>query len=225
MRAGLFTIGCALGLIAQAPEALAQFNFQSVVGQIGQPNHYTCGPTTVAMWANALRRCSCVTPTSALGWMNANGCVVNANDGTNIPEFIRGISGLGPSGYSYAEFAYTCQTGLVKSIAAKVAQYQEPLAVSGIYGQHWFLVRGVTATANPNPSTSSSRISGFYLNDSKFQSPAYSSYYFSPNAVYAPSTFLSNVQAIGSLLDRRYRTVERANVCGTVPVSYCPSTY
>jgi hypothetical protein len=192
--------------------AQAQWNYQNPwVPHTGQPTKWSCGPTNIAMWAGAIRH-QCLDL-----YQIADQCC--GTDGTNIPEFMKGMYYWTPYGYVFSEWAYTDKEAAVKGIMWSVARFNEPAVFPGGNGywgfgagSHYILIRGGRADYNPySQYGENNHIRGIYVNDSTESSPVYSApvsgMYRSQEQM--PSTVTNYWPQIGASGDKKYRSIER----------------
>ena len=201
-------VGVTVGL---AGTAGADTWYQDTVTHQGQPTNYLCGETVIAMWASSIS--GSYDAWDAYDAIEDRWGSGEGSDGTDTDELAYGIFDLTPYGWYFSNWTYSDKEATIKGMAWSIAKYTESVAASGIYGAHWFLVRGVKASSNPYTYYGSASISYVYVNDSKYDSPVYTSSYFSPTSSYSPSSLMSKVNKIGSWwpYDKKYRTVERTS--------------
>lgn len=208
--------------------ASAEWKFQnSNVRHSGQAENWSCGPTTISMWASAIWRAR----GQGYSYVSGNrGVLVPLNsmnisprdiatqccgtDGTTIPEFIKGIYHWTPASppYIFSEWAYDNDKAAVKSIMWTIARFGEPVAVAGGNGMHYVLVRGGRSDYNPHTYWSSANpIRGVYVNDSTENSPIYGSPVSKmyKDREYTPSKLMEYWTRIGGIFDKKYRSIER----------------
>ncbi|MGZ5444913.1 MAG: hypothetical protein ACXW5J_24950 [Thermoanaerobaculia bacterium] len=199
-RIALLVAVCALNTTV----AHAWTFYNSNVKHIGQPEKWACGPTTIAMWAGSTKKAT-LDP-----YKIADQCC--GRNGTNIPEFMKGMISWTPKGYYFAEWEYKDREAAVKGIMYTIAQYGEPVAIAGGDGTHYLVVRGGRSEKNPYSSYGAKNaIQGVYVNDATEASKHYkgpvSGMY--KNTEYNPSKLMAYWTKIGSLWDKKYRSIER----------------
>lgn len=194
-----------LFLVEVVKEAYAEWTFyNSNVVHKSQMETWSCGPTTIAMWAGSIRRQD-LAPVPI-----ADRCC--GRDGTIIPEFLQGMYNETPYGYVFSEWEYKDQEAAVKGIMWSIARFGEPVAVAGGNGTHYIVVRGGRADSNPYSNYGeSNHIRGVYVNDATEGSPHYgppvSGMY--RHLEYAPSALMNYWTRIGGIFDKKYRSIER----------------
>jgi hypothetical protein len=161
-------IACAFLLLFAADKASAQqWELQLNVKHRAQQENWSCGPNTIAMWAGYLNNASYDTMSIAKKYTGGVG------DGTNIPEFTNAMHQLTKPN-KYAEWTYISTYAAMKGVMATVAQFKEPVAISGNYGGHYYLIVGGVASKNPFVYYGNdSHIKYVYVLDSRQNSPLY----------------------------------------------------
>lgn len=203
---------CVVGVPAQAKD----WELKIKVQHRSQQEDWSCGPNTIAMWAGYVTRASIDTKQIVRKY--------TGNDGTTIPEFMAAMFPLTPHGYVFTEWEYKNKYTAIKGIMQGVARFNEPVAIAGNGGNHYYLVVGGVATKNPYQHYGkNSSIKYLYLHDSREGSPLYtnpkrlSKYWLSIQANpifkkgtrYTPNEVLKSWTKIGSLFDKKWRSIER----------------
>lgn len=155
-------------LLAFTSNASAQqWEVQLPVRHRAQQENWSCGPNTIAMWAGYLKNASYNTNSIADNYTGGRG------DGTSIPEFANAMHQL-TKPYKYAEWEYSWPQAAIKGVMYTVARYNQPVAISGNNGGHYYLVVGGVASKNPFVYYGKdSSIKYLYLLDSRENSPLY----------------------------------------------------
>jgi hypothetical protein len=154
-------------LFAAGSASAQQWELQLNVKHRAQQENWSCGPYTIAMWAGYLKNAPYDTNSIAKKYTGGLG------DGTNIPEFVDAMHQLTKPN-KYAEWTYINRYTAVKGVMATVAQFKEPVAISGNDGGHYYLVVGGVASKNPFVYYGKdSNIKYVYLLDSRQNSPLY----------------------------------------------------
>lgn len=182
-----------------------------------QQEDWSCGPNTIAMWAGYVNKASIDTNQIAKKY-------TGVKDGTNIEEFMTAMYSLTPFGYVFSEWEYKDKYAAIKGIMYGVARFKEPVAIAGNGGNHYYLIVGGVASKDPYKYYGkNSSIKYLYLHDSREGSPLYtnpkrlSKYWVSIQANpifkrgtrYTPNEVLRSWTKIGSIFDKKYRSVER----------------
>lgn len=163
------TIGLScLLLLALNTSALAQqWEVQLPVRQRAQQENWSCGPNTIAMWAGYLKNSSYDTMQIADKYTGGRG------DGTNIPEFVNAMYQITKPNI-YAEWTYNWRATAIKGVMSTIARFNEPVALSGNEGGHYYLIVGGVASKNPFVYYGKdSNIKYVYALDSRENSPLY----------------------------------------------------
>jgi hypothetical protein len=165
---GLTAFLSVLLLLAFTSSAFAQqWEVQLSVRQRAQQENWSCGPNTIAMWAGYLKNASYDTNSIADKYTGGRG------DGTSVPEFVDAMYQL-TKPYKYAEWEYSWDTAAIKGVMYTIARFNQPVAISGNYGGHYYLVVGGVASKNPFVYYGKdSSIKYVYLLDSRENSPLY----------------------------------------------------
>jgi hypothetical protein len=157
---------------------LAWHFYNSNVEHLSQEETNTCGPTTMAMWLNAIYRGKGwnfrISPSTLDQYRTSDG-----NSGTSLPEFRQGMYDWTPADYFFADWIYGSKYTAMKAAMWTIARYGEPMAVSGgppeNFGIHYVLIRGGEATGNPYWDFGENcHITGVYVNDATEGSRHYS---------------------------------------------------
>lgn len=161
-------VACAFLLLCAADGASAQqWEVKLNVRHRAQQEDWSCGPNTIAMWAGHLKNVSYDTNSIAKKYTGGLG------SGTNIPEFADAMHQLTKPN-KYAEWTYINRYTAVKGVMATIAQFNEPVAISGNDGGHYYLVVGGVASKNPFVYYGKdSNIKYAYVLDSRENSPLY----------------------------------------------------
>lgn len=188
-----------------------QWQLQLSVQHRSQQESWSCGPNTIAMWAGYIRRQSMDVYSIADRWCG--------RDGTNIPEFMNAMYQSTPYGYVFSEWAYTNKYTAIKGIMYSIARFNEPAAISGNDGGHYYLIVGGGATRNPYTYYGTrSSIQYLYVHDSREGSPLYDTRIvrpFLPKPIlrkgqrYTPEQVMNNWTPIGAWGDKKWRSIER----------------
>lgn len=204
------------------------WTFKAKVNHRAQQEDWSCGPNTISMWAGYISGSKIDPNTIAKKY-------TGVNNGTTITEFMSAMYYLTPTAYTFSEWEYDNKYTAIKGIMYGVARFNEPIAIAGNDGNHYYLVVGGVATKDPYTyyGTKSS-IKYLYLHDSREDSPLYtnpkvlSKYWasihtyplFKKGTLYTPSEVLRNWTKIGSLFDKKWRSIERNTPKKTQGVTY-----
>ncbi|HEX8736763.1 MAG TPA: hypothetical protein VF721_15635 [Pyrinomonadaceae bacterium] len=192
-------------LLGLSYQIKAEWRFiNSNVAHQSQKENWSCGPTTIAMWAGSIRRAS-LNPLTI-----ADNCC--GRDGTTIPEFMKGMFNNTPYGYVFSEWEYSDPEAAVKGVMWSVARFGEPVAVAGGSGTHYILIRGGRADYNPYTNyNENNHIRGVYVNDSTEGSPHYSAPVSGMyrGQEYPPEKLMRYWTKIGYPWDKKHRSIER----------------
>ena len=155
-------------LLVLANPALAKdWEVKLSVKHRSQQENWSCGPNTIAMWAGILKNASIDTMSIADKYTGGRG------DGTNIPEFTNAMYQLSKPKI-FAEWTYLSRFTAIKGVMYTIARFNEPVAISGNDGGHYYLIVGGVATQNPFVYYGKeSKIKYVYLLDSRENSPLY----------------------------------------------------
>jgi hypothetical protein len=182
-----------------------------------QQEDWSCGPNTIAMWAGYIRKTSYDTSQIAKKY-------TGVKSGTTIPEFMSTMYSLTPWGYVFTEWEYNNKYTAIKGIMYGIARFNEPVAIAGNDGNHYYLVVGGVASRDPYKDYgTASVIKYLYLHDSREGSPLYtkpkrfSKYWtsiqlnpiFKKGTRYTPNEVLRSWTKIGSVFDKKWRSIER----------------
>lgn len=219
-RKGIAALLTVLVLLSATTETFAQqWQVQLPVQHRSQQENWSCGPNTIAMWAGYIKKASFVTNTIADKY--------TGRDGTDLKEFEDAMFALTPYGYVFSDWAYTNKYTAIKGIMYSLARFNEPVAISGNNGKHYYLVVGGVASRNPYTNYGTqSNIQYLYLYDSRENSPIYTNpsllqgewkswlsvnYWpvFKKGQRYTPDQVMLNWTQIGAIGDKKWRSIER----------------
>lgn len=215
--AGLLTV---MLLLSATARTFGQWQVQLPVQHRSQQENWSCGPYTIAMWAGYIKKASIDTNQIASKY-------TGTGTGTTIPEFTNAMYQLTPYGYVFSEWAYANKYTAIKGIMYSLARFNEPVAISGNNGGHYYLVVGGVASRNPYTNYGTqSNIQYLYLYDSRENSPIYTNpsllqgewgawlsvhYWpiFKKGQRYTPDQVMLNWTQIGASGDKKWRSIER----------------
>ena len=142
-----------------------QWEVKLSVPHRAQQENWSCGPNTIAMWAGYLKNSSVNTMQIADKY--------TGRDGTNIPEFASAMHQLTKPNI-YAEWTYNWKYTAIKGVMYTVARFNQPVAIAGNDGGHYYLITGGIASKNPFVYYGKdSKIKYLYMLDSRENSPIY----------------------------------------------------
>ncbi len=117
-----------------------------------QQTNYYCGPASAWMYINFVKNkygLSMTVPSQASLFSYGHGKNISTDPAVDPRGEAWSLYNYTPSGYYYDDWVYDTAHSALDGSAYTIAKYEEPIIAATYHGEHFMVVRGVTANVNP----------------------------------------------------------------------------